>query len=58
VVDLLFIAILVAFFALMVGFVYLCERVVGKDEPVGTSPGPDTDTDTDTDSTTPQEVPA
>lgn len=55
-VDLLFIAILVAFFALMVGFVYLCERVVGRDEPVGTSPGPDTDTDTD--STTAEEVPA
>jgi len=30
VVDLLFIAILVAFFALMVLFVRLCERIVGK----------------------------
>ena len=57
-VDLLFIAILVAFFALMVAFVYLCERVVGKDEPVGTVASAETDTDTDTDSTTAQEVPA
>ena len=37
-VDLLFVAILVAFFALMVLFVSVCERVVGKDEPVGTGP--------------------
>ena len=36
--DVLFLAILVAFFALMVAFVYLCERVVGKDEPVDTRP--------------------
>ncbi len=32
--DLLFIGIIVAFFALMVAFVRLCERVVGKDEAV------------------------
>lgn len=32
--DLLFIGIFVVFFALMVAFVRLCERVVGKDEAV------------------------
>lgn len=58
-VDLLFIAILVAFFALMVGFVHICERVVGKDELVGTGPAEESDTDTtQTDTTTTEEVPA
>ena len=33
-VDVLYIAGLIAFFALMVGFVRLCERVVGKDDVV------------------------
>ena len=33
-VDVLYIAGLIAFFALMVGFVRLCERVVGKDDAV------------------------
>jgi hypothetical protein len=57
VVDLLFVAILLAFFALMVVFVHVCERVVGKDEPVGTGPMTESDTDTDTAATT-EEVPA
>ena len=58
-VDLLFVAILVAFFALMVAFVHICERVVGKDGAHGASPvdehTPDTDVDTDT---VTEEVPA
>jgi len=33
-VDVLYIAGLIAFFALMVGFVRLCERVVGKDDAI------------------------
>ncbi len=33
-VDVLYIAVLIAFFALMVGFVRLCERVVGRDDVV------------------------
>ena len=33
-VDVLYIAVLIAFFALMVGFVRLCERVVGKDDAI------------------------
>ena len=58
-VDLLFVAILVAFFALMVAFVRLCERVVGKDEPAGTGPATGSDTDTtQTHTTTIEEVPA
>ncbi len=58
-VDLLFVAILVAFFALMVGFVRICERVVGKDEPAGTGPTAESETDTtQTDTTTTEEVPA
>jgi len=52
--DLLFIGILVAFFALMVGFVRICERVVGKDEAVG----PETDDSASDTVTTPEEVPA
>ena len=30
--DVLYLLILVAFFALMVAFVFVCERVVGKEE--------------------------
>lgn len=30
--DLLFVAIVVAFFALMVGLVALCDRIIGRDE--------------------------
>lgn len=56
-VDLLFVAILAAFFALMVLFVSVCERVVGKDEPVGTGPVGELATDDDTAATT-EEVPA
>jgi hypothetical protein len=61
VVDLLFVVILVAFFALMVAFVHVCERVVGKDEPVGTGPMTESDTESETDTdtaATTEEVPA
>jgi hypothetical protein len=33
-IDVLYIAVLIAFFVLMVGFVRLCERVVGKDDAI------------------------
>jgi len=59
--DVLFIVILMAFFALMVAFVRLCERIVGKDEAIGTdmtSRDSDSDSDTDTDTTAREEVPA
>ena len=58
-VDLLFVVILVAFFALMVAFVRICERIVGKEEALGAGPvGQHTsDTDVDTDTVT-EEVPA
>jgi hypothetical protein len=43
----------------MVGFVRICERVVGKDEPAGTGPTAESETDTtQTDTTTTEEVPA
>ena len=39
--DLLFILITVAFFAIAVGFVRLCERIIGPDaEPTSTTPDP------------------
>jgi hypothetical protein len=56
--DLIFIAILVAFFALMVAFVRVCERVVGKDGSAGTVPATESDTDTAPIDTTIEEVPA
>ena len=31
-IDVLFIAVLIAFFALMVAFVHWCERIVGKED--------------------------
>ena len=43
--DLLFLGVFIAFFALMVAFVRVCERVVGKDEaaePASDSAAPDT----------------
>ncbi len=40
--DLLFLTVIVAFFALMVLFVRLCERIVGPDEGLGLDvAGPD-----------------
>ncbi len=53
--DLLYLVTLVAFFALMVAFVRLCERIVGKD---GTVDSDQTVADALEDSTTPEEVPA
>jgi len=35
--DVLFVAVLVAFFAVCVGFVRLCDRVIGGDEAVAPS---------------------
>jgi hypothetical protein len=51
-VDVLYIAVLIAFFALMVGFVRLCERVVGKDDAIDVDladDGADADDDIDPD---------
>jgi len=60
--DLLYIATIVAFFALMVAFVRLCERIVGKDDALGTALGSDLDVDDPgaraEGTTTPEEVPA
>jgi hypothetical protein len=58
--DLLFLATIVAFFALMVVFVRVCERVVGKDDAVGPGFDPDApDTAPDAnDATVIEEVPA
>ena len=51
--DLLYVVVIIAFFALMVAFVRVCERIVGTDEAVGTDSEPDR-----SESTTPVEVPA
>jgi len=63
--DLIFIVTLVAFFALMVALVRMCERIIGKEEAVGSdhdnddAPTESDRTDTTTpDTTTPEEVPA
>ena len=51
-IDVLYIAVLIAFFALMVGFVRLCERVVGKDDAIDVDladDGADADDDIDHD---------
>jgi hypothetical protein len=54
--DLLYVMAIVAFFALMVLFVRLCERIVGKDDVVGTDlDAPDAG---DPVITAPEEVPA
>ena len=53
--DVLFIFIFVAFFALMVAFVRVCERVVGKDGVDGSDPVDAAEPDP---TTTPEEVPA
>ena len=50
--DLIFIATLVAFFALMVVLVRVCERVIGKEEALGADPAAGDV------ATTPEEVPA
>jgi len=39
--DLLYVVVIIAFFALMVAFVRVCERIVGTDEAVGTESDPD-----------------
>jgi len=38
--DVLYLLILVAFFALMVAFVFVCERVVGKEDVAGSDGTP------------------
>ena len=50
--DLLYLATIVAFFALMIVFVRVCERIVGKDDVV------DTDVDLDVPDAVTEEVPA
>jgi hypothetical protein len=57
VVDVLFVVILMAFFALMVLFVRFCEHVVGKESAAGTGTAPEPHGDTRTDTVT-EEVPA
>lgn len=54
--DLLYLATIVAFFALMVVFVRVCERIVGKDDVVGTDV--DTDVPDPVYTTVTEEVPA
>ena len=58
--DLIFIATLIAFFALMVVFVRFCERIVGKEDVTGPDPAAELDADADAESgvVTPEEVPA
>ncbi len=53
--DVLFLVVLVAFFALMLALVRLCERIAGRDEPVEATSDP---VDDHADATTPGEVPA
>lgn len=55
--DLAYIVIIVAFFALMVAFVHMCERIIGKDDATGSGVASDELT-TDTHSIVPEEVPA
>jgi len=54
--DLLYLATIVAFFALMVVFVRICERIVGRDDVVGTDVDPDVAVADD--ATITEEVPA
>jgi len=54
--DLLYLATIVAFFALMVVFVRVCERIVGRDDVVGTDV--DLDVPEANDATITEEVPA
>ena len=54
--DLLYLATIVAFFALMVVFVRVCERIVGRDDVVGTDV--DLDVPETNDATITEEVPA
>jgi hypothetical protein len=60
-IDLLYIVIIIGFFALMVAFVRFCEHIVGKDEAVDLAyqdsdeSGPVADVPS---ATTPEEVPA
>ncbi len=56
--DLLYIVTIVAFFALMVAFVRLCERIVGKDDTVGTDLNADAPDTREQDTNAPEEVPA
>jgi len=51
--DLLFIGVIVVFFALMVAFVHWCERIVGRDDGRETTGGP-----ARSDTVSPEEVPA
>ena len=56
--DLLYLVTIVAFFALMVAFVRLCERIVGKDDAVGTDLDADAPDTQDLETETPEEVSA
>lgn len=39
--DLLYLAVLIGFFALCSGLVTLCDRIVGHDDPVASTPVPE-----------------
>ena len=54
--DLLYVVVIIAFFALMVAFVRVCERIVGRDDVVGTDVDPDVAVADD--ATITEEVPA
>jgi hypothetical protein len=56
--DLLYLVTIVAFFALMVAFVRLCERIVGKDDALGADLGADAPDTQDQQTETPEEVSA
>jgi hypothetical protein len=45
--DLIFVAVVVAFFALTVAYVKACDRIVGHDDALETSPGADAVTGSD-----------
>jgi hypothetical protein len=56
--DLLYLVTIVAFFALMVAFVRLCERIVGKDDAMGTDLDVDAPAAQDQQTEMPEEVSA
>ncbi len=56
--DVIFLAIFVVFFALMVALVRFCESVVGKEDVADPVATPESGTGTDNETTVPEEVPA
>jgi len=56
--DVLYLLTMVAFFALMVAFVRVCERVVGREDVVGSDGVVGDADDAESEATIPEEVPA